>query len=94
MVPIEYQSYHDIFERKMKQCKSKKDYKKLCKEMIFQFGVIDKVDENQYKVFSSLIGSDNYLRGMASAIKMYLLEQQGVSFDIISSETDFHDLDI
>lgn len=94
MVPIEYQSYRDIFARKMKQCKSKKDYKKLCKEMIFQFGVIDKIDENQYKVFSSLIGSDNYLRGMASAIKMYLLEKQGVSFDIISQEDTFQDLDI
>ena len=68
----------------MKKCKSKKDYKRLCKEMIFQYEVIDKVDENQWKIFSSLIGSENYYKGIALAIKMYLLEQEGIDFDIIS----------
>lgn len=78
------QSYHDIFAKKYKKCKSKKDYKKLCQEMIFQYDVIDKVDENQCKIFSSIIGQDAYLEGIALAIKMYILEQQGVSCDIIS----------
>lgn len=90
---MDYQSYHDTFSTKMKKCKSKKDYKKLCKEMIFQYGVIDKVDENQWKIFSSLIGSDNYLKGQALALKMYLLEQQGITFDIVSYEHYFEDFD-
>ena len=77
-------SYQDIFSEKFKNCKSKKDYKKLCKSMIQQFEVIDRVDENQWKIFSSMIGSDTYAEGLALAIKMYILELQGISTDIIS----------
>ena len=80
----QFHSYQDIFSEKIKKCKSKKDYKKLCKEMIRQFEVIDQVEENQYIVFSSMIGSDAYLEAMALAIKMYVLEQQGISCDVIS----------
>ena len=80
------QSYKEIFTKKYKNCKSKKDYKKLCKDMIFQFDVIDKVDENQWKIFSTLFGEDNYSQGLALALKMYLLEQQGISCDILTIE--------
>lgn len=94
MFPIEYQSYHDIFSAKLKKCKTKKDYKKLCKEMVFQFGVIDKVDANQGKILSSMVGTDNYLKVMALAIKMYLLEKQGIPCDIISLEEEMNNFDI
>lgn len=87
-----YNSYYDIFYRKLKKCKSKKDYKKLCKEMIFQLGAIDKIDENQWKILSSIIGEDAYAKALALSIKMYLLEQQGVSCDIISSYKDHIDI--
>ena len=83
---MEYQSYQDIFSQKLKKCKSKKDYKKLCKEMIHQFEVIDQVEQNQSLIFSSLIGTENYTKGMAMAIKMYLLEQQGIPCEILSIE--------
>ena len=79
-----YKSYQEIFSEKLEKCKSKKDYKKLCKSMIRQFAVIDGVDENQRKIFSSLIGTDAYDDGMALAIKMYILELQGISTDIVS----------
>lgn len=83
---MEYQSYQDLFSNKLKKCKSKKDYKKLCKEMIHQFEVIDQVEQNQSLIFSSLIGTENYTKGMAMAIKMYLLEQQGIPCEILSIE--------
>lgn len=85
------QSYHDLFVKKYKKCQSKKDYKKLCKEMIFQYDVIDKVDENQSKIFTSMIGSETYSAVLALAIKMYILEQQGVSCDIVSLIENFDD---
>jgi len=77
------ESYQDIFYAKMKKCKSKKDYKKLCKEMIKQFGVIDQVDANQYKIFSQLLGEDTYSSGIALAIRMYLLESQGITCELV-----------
>ena len=77
-------SYYDLFAKKLKKCKSKKDYKKLCKEMINQFYVIDKVDINQWKIFSTLIGPDLYMQCQALAIKMYILEQQGVDLNFLS----------
>ena len=83
---MEYQSYQDLFSKKLKKCRSKKDYKRLCKEMIRQFSAIDQVEQNQCKIFSSLIGSENYIKGMALAIKMYVLEQQGIPCDVISVE--------
>lgn len=93
MFPIEYQSYHDIFSTKLKQCNSKKDYKKLCKEMLVQFSVIDKVDANQSKIISSMIGPDNYTKAMALAIKMYILERQGIPYDFLSVEDYFNNFD-
>lgn len=84
----ELQSYQDIFSAKLKKCKSKKDYKRLCKEMILQYKVIDEVDENQFRVFSSLIGADNYIKGQALAIKMYILDKEGIPYDVVSC-TDY-----
>ena len=55
--------------------------------MLKQFEVIDKVDANQWRVFSSLVGSDLYSYGIALAIKMYILEQRGVPIDILTVET-------
>lgn len=81
------QSYYEIFSDQIAQCKSKKDYKKLCRLMLKQFEVIDKVDANQWRVFSSLVGSDLYSYGIALAIKMYILEQRGVPVDILTVET-------
>ena len=81
------QSYYEIFSDQIAQCKSKKDYKKLCRLMLKKFEVIDKVDANQWRVFSSLVGSDLYSYGIALAIKMYILEQRGVPVDILTVET-------
>lgn len=78
------QTYYEIFAEKFSKCESKKDYKKLCKMMLKQFDVIDRVDANQWRIFSSLIGSDMYSYGIAMAIKMYILEQQGIPVDIVS----------
>ena len=83
---MEYKSYKDIFYTKYKKCKSKKDYKKLCKEMIFQFDTIDKIDENQWKIFTTLLGTETYTECIAMAIKMYLLNQQGIATDVFSCE--------
>lgn len=81
-----YQSYEELFSKKFKKCKSKKDYKKLCREMLMQFDAIDHIDANQCKIFSTILGTDTYAEGMALAIKMYILEQQGISCDILSIE--------
>jgi len=89
MYSEKYETYHDIYSKRLKKCKSKKDYKKLCKDMVFHYGVIDKIDENQWKIFSSVIGEDVYLQGIALAIKMYILESQGLSCDVISYEGDW-----
>jgi hypothetical protein len=93
MMPIEYQSYCDIFSDKMKKCKSKKDYKRLCKEMIVQFDAIDHVDENKWQIFSSMIGEDNYLKGQAMAVKMYILEKQGIPFALVPEHITLDDND-
>ena len=81
-------SYYEIFASKMKKCKSKKDYKKLCKEMLYQFDAVDHIDENMWKIFSSTIGEDVYTDAMSAAIKMYILEKQGIICDILSIEKD------
>lgn len=87
------ESYYETFSEKYKKCKSKKDYKKLCKEMIHLYGVIDEIDMNQWKVFSTILGDDAYTKGVALAIKMYLLEQQGISCDVISYTKENEGLD-
>lgn len=90
---MNYESYQELFYDKMQKCKSKKDYKRLCKEMIKQFEVIDCVEANQYKIFSSMVGSDNYIKGMSLAIKMYILQRQGVYMDIVDLSEDYNDID-
>lgn len=89
-----YESYFETFSRKYKKCKSKKDYKKLCREMIYLFDAIDCIDNNQWKIFSSLIGEDEYVKGVALAIKMYILEKQGISCDIVSYVNEHNDFNI
>lgn len=79
-------SYKEIFSKKLKKCKSKKDYKRLCREMITQLSVIDKVDENQFLILSHMIGEDNAAYVLSLAIKMYWLEQQGIPCDLLSIE--------
>ena len=94
MFALEYQSYRDIFSKKLKKCKSKKDYKRLCKEMLTQLSVIDGVDKNQCQILSSMVGEDTYMQVISLAIKMYLLERQGVDFDIIPFEEEIDGLDL
>ena len=85
----QYKSYSDMFSKKLETCDKKKDYKKLCKEMIAQFEVIDKIDYNQFKIFSSIIGSDNYTKVLTLAVKLYLLEEQGYDLiDMVAEEID------
>lgn len=79
-------SYRDIFYDKYKKCKSKKDYKRLCKSMLYQFDTIDKIDENQWKLFSDLIGQEAYAEVIAASIKMYMLDLEGIPYDILSVE--------
>ena len=79
-----HDTYYDIYFSKYKKCKSKKEYKKLCREMIAQFDAIDKISNNQWRILSSIVGEDAYSQALALAIKMYILEQQGISCDIIS----------
>lgn len=82
-------TYYTTFHQKYKNCKSKKDYKKLCKEMISLYNMIDKMDENQWKIFSSVMGEDAYAQGIALALKMSILEMQGVSYDILTCEQNW-----
>lgn len=82
----QYTAYYDLFTDKLKHCKTKKEYKKLCKEMLRQFDAIDKIEHNQWKIFSSTIGSDAYLKAVALSVKMYILEQRGISCDILTIE--------
>lgn len=81
-----YRSYYSVFKAKSKKCQSKKDYKRLCKEMLLQFDAIDKVDEHQWQIFSSILGEEAYLQGKELAVKMYILDQYGISYDILSVE--------
>ena len=39
---------------------------------------------NQWEIFSSLIGYDLYAQGVAMAIKMYVYELNGIPFDIVT----------
>ena len=89
----ELQSYYSIFEDKYKKCKSKKDYRKLCKSMLRQFQVIDGVDEKQWQLFSSLIGTETYIKILSLSIKLYLLDQQGIRYDVITCEDLINHLD-
>lgn len=90
---MRYETYHETFSRKYRKCKSKKDYKKLCREMINLYDVIDQVDENQWKIFSSVMGEEKYIEGLALAVKLYILEKQGISCDIVSYTGNFNDFD-
>lgn len=87
-------SYYNIFAKKYMACKSKKDYRKLCKFMLKQFDVIDGVDEKQWQLFSSLIGTDTYIKILSLSLKMYMLEQQGIPYDIVSVEQELEGLDL
>lgn len=81
-------SYYDTFSSKMKKCKSKKDYKKLCKSMLYQFDAIDHIDANLWKVFSSTVGEDIYVGALSAAVEMYILEKRGVRCEVLSIEQD------
>jgi len=89
----ELQSYYSIFEDKYKKCKSKKDYRKLCKFMLRQFKVIDGVDEKKWQLFSSLIGTEAYIKILSLSVKLYLLDQQGIRYDVITCEDLINHLD-
>lgn len=92
---MEYnKSYYSIFAKKYKRCKSKKDYRRLCKFMLKQFDVIDGVDAKQWELFSSLIGTDAYVRILTLSIKMYMLEQQGIPYDLISVEDEIGNMNM
>ena len=54
--------------------------------MLFQFDAIDGVDENQWRILSQIMGEDACAQVLALAIKMYTLEQQGISCDLLSIE--------
>lgn len=86
-------TFYGRFRRKYKSCKSKKDYKHLCKELLALCDAIDKIDENRWKIFAPMIGEEKYLQGLTLSVKMYLLEQNGVSCDVIHCEID-DDFDI
>ena len=86
MDSLQYSSYTELFTDKLKNCKKKKDYKRLCKEMIVQFDAIDKIDYNQFKIFSSIIGSDNYSKVITMAVKLYLLQEHGYDIDGMTAE--------
>lgn len=82
-------SYVEMFNKQLASCKKKKDYKKLCKRMINQFSVIEKIDNNQFEIFSSIIGSDNYLKLVALSVKLYLLQEYEANLDSpITEELD------
>lgn len=82
------ESYKELFSKKLKHCKSKKDYKRLCREMISQLEVIDGVDENLWKIFSNTIGEDVYSEALMLAVKMYMLERQGIPCRVVPQEDD------
>lgn len=86
-------SYYDLYSRKFKKCKSKKDYKRLCKEMINLYSAIDHIDQNQWRIFSSIMGEEEYLSAIALSIKMYILESQGLSCNVVTYERDCNGLD-
>lgn len=89
MDSTQYKSYTDMFTKKLENCEKKKDYKKLCKEMITQFEVIDKIDITQFKLFSSIMGAENYIKVVTLAAKIYLLQEQGCDLvDIITEQLD------
>lgn len=84
-------SYFDVFNKQYKKCKTRKDYKKLCKLMLGQFSMIDVVDRNKWKVFSSIMGEDACAHSIALAIKLSILEQQGINCDILTIENNMDD---
>ena len=59
--------------------------------MIVQFDTIDQVDENKWQVFSSMIGEDNYLKGQAIAVQMYIMEKRGIPYSLIPESVDMGD---
>ena len=81
---MDAKSYQELFSKKLKHCKSKKDYKILCKEMIYQYGVIDKVDANQAIILTSLLGEESYMQVITTSIKMYILDSKGIPYDLVS----------
>lgn len=82
----EYYRYQEIYRSRYKKCKSKKDYKKLCKDMLLQLDVIDRIDENQFKIISQMVGEEGCYEILALAIKMYVLDKQGIPYEMISVE--------
>ena len=86
------ESYNEMFTQKYKKCQSKKDYKKLCKEMIRQLTLIDKIDANLLRIFAATMGEDVYPKALAMAIQMYLIEQQGISCDLLTYENHTPDI--
>lgn len=90
---INYNNFYEMFEHAYKKCKSKKDYKKLCKKMLKQFDVVDGVTDAQTRILTHMLGEDKYLSIIALSIKLYLLELQGIPYDIVSIERNLEDLD-
>ena len=57
--------------------------------MLTQLSVIDKVDNNMWRIFSTIDGGEEiYSRALATAIKMCILDQQGIPYDILTIEKD------
>lgn len=90
---MKYDNFYEMFEHAYNKCKSKKDYKKLCKKMLKQFDVIDGVTNAQTKILTHMLGEDKYLSIVALSIKIYLLELQGIPYDIVSIERSLEDFD-
>lgn len=61
--------------------------------MLKQFDVVDGVTNTQTKILTHMLGEDKYLSIIALSIKLYLLELQGIPYDIVTIERGLEDLD-
>lgn len=75
---------HELYDLKLSRCKSKKDYKRLCKKMIKHMEVTDGISEYTWGIMAKLIGEDNYAKVQALAISAYIAKARGYDVDIDS----------
>lgn len=76
------------FKKSMGNCKSKKDYKKLCKKMLNQIEAMDCTSDYMRTILSEIIGEDNYYNLLSVALQAYVAKSKGYDIHLETIHLD------
>lgn len=76
------------FEKYLKACRTKKDYKRVAKKMLKQIDAMECINFYVKEILFDIIGEDNYVELMSVAMQAYIAHNKGLEVHIAKVELD------